>query len=156
MTTPTHRSATDPFELERFVDAQSEVYADVVDELRSGRKRSHWMWFVFPQWIGLGHSETAQRHAIRSIDEAQAYLAHRLLGFRLVECTQLVNAHSGTTAARIFGSPDDLKFHSSMTLFERVSDRESVFSHALDRYFAGTRDARTLRLLDAADGKYGG
>ena len=143
------RSTHDPFELERFVAAQSATFATATDELRAGRKRSHWMWFVFPQCAGLGHSATAQRYAIRSLDEARAYLAHAVLGARLVECTRIVNALDGLSARRIFAAPDDLKFQSSMTLFECASQPGSVFAAALDTYFAGTRDAQTLRWLDA-------
>ena len=107
----------DPFELKRFVEAQDRVYAAVLDELGHGRKRTHWMWFVFPQIAGLGHSPMAERYAISGLDEARAYLAHPLLGLRLRQCTELVNAVSGKSAHDIFSSPDDVKFRSSMTLF---------------------------------------
>jgi uncharacterized protein (DUF1810 family) len=138
---------SEPFDLARFVAAQDPVYARVVAELRSGRKRSHWMWFVFPQVDGLGHSAMAQRYAIRSRDEAKAYLAHETLGPRLHECTALVNAVAGRAIAEIFGYPDDLKFHSSMTLFLRASGSEAVFAAAIDKYFAGALDSATLEKL---------
>jgi len=139
---------TDPFDLERFVGAQSPVYERVLAELRRGRKQSHWMWFIFPQLAGLGHSAMAQRFAIASTEEARAYLAHGLLGPRLRECTALVNAVEGRTISEILGSPDDLKFCSSMTLFAAVSD-ETEFSSAIAKYYGGTRDRRTLDLLQS-------
>jgi len=139
---------TDPFDLERFVGAQSPVYERVLAELRRGRKQSHWMWFIFPQLAGLGHSAMAQRFAIDSTEEARAYLAHGLLGPRLRECTALVNAVEGRTISEILGSPDDLKFCSSMTLFAAVSD-ETEFSSAIAKYCGGTRDRRTLDLLQS-------
>ncbi|MGB8209525.1 MAG: DUF1810 domain-containing protein, partial [Mycobacterium sp.] len=114
-------SASDPFDLQRFVDAQARVYPTVLGELRVGRKRSHWIWFIFPQFAGLGSSPTAARYAISSLDEARAYLRHELLGPRLHECTQLVNAVQGRSIGEIFGSPDDLKVRSSMTLFARAT-----------------------------------
>ncbi|HEV2533082.1 DUF1810 domain-containing protein [Phenylobacterium sp.] len=139
--------AADPFHLQRFVDAQAPVYATALAELKRGRKQSHWMWFVFPQVAGLGLSPTAQLYAISAIDEARAYLAHPVLGPRLRDATAAVNAVAGRTAHEIFGSPDDLKFRSSMTLFAEVGPRESVFRAALDRYFGGQPDPRTLELL---------
>jgi uncharacterized protein (DUF1810 family) len=139
---------TDSFDLERFVDAQSAVYTRVLAELRRGRKQSHWMWFIFPQLAGLGHSAMAQRFAIASTQEAAAYLAHGILGQRLVECTALVNAVEGRTITEILGSPDDLKFCSSMTLFAAVSD-ETEFARAIAKYYGGTRDSRTLDLLQS-------
>ena len=138
----------DPFDLARFVWAQEGTYEHAVRELRTGRKRSHWMWFVFPQVAGLGYSLTARRYAIRSLAEARAYLEHPILGTRLVECTQIVNGLQGLSARAIFGHPDDLKFCSSMTLFELVAGAGSDFSTALDRYYGGRRDAVTLRLLE--------
>ena len=141
------RSAMDdPFNLARFVAAQDPVYGRVIQELRSGRKQSHWMWFIFPQIAGLGRSATAQRYAISSLDEARAYLAHPLLGGRLRECTQLVLDAEGRSAHEIFGSPDDLKFHSCMTLFAQADGGDGCFTRALDRYFGGGRDAMTLSL----------
>ena len=136
----------DPFNLDRFIKAQAIVYADVVSELSQGRKRSHWMWFVFPQIAGLGFSETARRFAISSRDEAAAFLAHDVLGPRLVECVEFVLATDGKTANEIFGSPDDLKFRSSMTLFKRVSDNP-IFERALCKFYGGEEDARTLEIL---------
>lgn len=149
----------DPHDLQRFVDAQAPVIDHVRAELKAGDKRSHWMWFVFPQIRGLGMSAISVRYAIASVDEARAYLAHPLLGPRLVDCTALVLAVEGRSLHRIFGSPDDRKFQSSMTLFAEAgettdasatSDRSAeagVFVAALDRYCGGERDPRTLSLL---------
>jgi uncharacterized protein (DUF1810 family) len=137
---------TDPFDLQRFVDAQAPVYQRVVAELRHGRKQSHWMWFVFPQLAGLGHSPMARRFAIRSREEAVAYLGHGVLGPRLRECTTLVNAVEGRTIREILGSPDDLKFCSSMTLFGAVSS-DAAFAAAIAKFYGGRPDPRTLDLL---------
>lgn len=137
----------DPFKLERFVAAQAPLYATVLKELKAGSKESHWMWFVFPQLQGLGSSAMAQRYAISGTDEARAYLAHSVLGPRLRECTETVNAVHARSAFRIFGSPDDMKFHSSMTLFAAVAEDPAPFTFALDKYFGGQRDPRTLALL---------
>ncbi|APG12399.1 uncharacterized protein (DUF1810 family) [Bradyrhizobium elkanii] len=137
---------TDPFDLERFVRAQDPVFRDVQGELARGRKQTHWMWFVFPQIAGLGFSTMSQRYAIGSRAEARAYLAHPVLGPRLIECTTLVLAVEGRTINAILGAPDDAKFRSSMTLFGAVSD-ETVFDQALARYFAGERDSATLEIL---------
>jgi uncharacterized protein (DUF1810 family) len=137
----------DPFALERFVSAQADVIARVLDELRAGHKQSHWMWFVFPQIAGLGRSPTAVHYAIASLDEARAYLCHPVLGARLRQCTQLVLDIEGKGAHAIFGSPDDLKFHSSMTLFARAEPSEKIFSQALDKYFAGRPDNATVDRL---------
>jgi len=137
---------TDPFNLQRFVDAQAPVYPRVIAELRQGRKQSHWMWFIFPQLAGLGHSAMARRFAIASREEAAAYLAHGILGPRLRECTSLVNAVEGRTVTEILGSPDDVKFCSSMTLFSAVSSDEE-FARAIEKYYAGKPDPRTLDLL---------
>ena len=137
---------TDPFRLQRFVDAQQGVYPQARAELAAGCKRSHWMWFVFPQLKDLGRSATAQHYGIASKAEAQAYWAHPLLGNRLRECTELVLAVEGRSAHGIFGSPDDLKFRSCMTLFAAVTD-EPIFRRALARYFGGQDDEQTLRLL---------
>jgi len=136
----------DPYDLKRFVDAQQIVYANVVAELGRGEKRSHWMWFIFPQIAGLGFSSMAQRFAIASPEEATAYLAHEVLGQRLRECTRLVLAARGKTAHDIFGSPDDLKFRSSMTLFAAVSE-DPLFAEAITRYYAGEKDQATLGIL---------
>jgi uncharacterized protein (DUF1810 family) len=138
------------YDLERFTAAQAPVYESVTSELRRGRKREHWMWFVFPQIVGLGHSLTARAFAIRSLDEARAYLGHPVLGPRLRQCTQLVLTHEGTPAEQIFGSIDALKFRSCMTLFERASNGEAIFSDALAAFFEGERDRATTDILDAA------
>jgi uncharacterized protein (DUF1810 family) len=137
----------DPFDLERFVNAQDSVYNSVCAELRNGRKSSHWMWFIFPQVRGLGSSEMAEKFAIASRAEAQAYLDHPVLGPRLRECTALVNQIEGPSVEEIFGYPDNLKFRSSMTLFANVSPGDRVFGDASEKYFAGNSDARTLELL---------
>jgi uncharacterized protein (DUF1810 family) len=137
---------TDPFDLQRFLDAQAPIYARVVAELRRGQKQTHWMWFVFPQLAGLGHSAMAQRFAIASREEAVAYLGHGVLGLRLRECTALVTAVEGRTAREILGSPDDLKFQSSMTLFGAVSS-DPEFSAAIAKFYGGRPDQRTLDLL---------
>jgi len=134
----------DPHGIARFVEAQAPVYAQALAELRAGRKRSHWMWFVFPQIAGLGSSAMAQHYAIASLDEAQAYLAHPILGVRLRECAQAMLSIEGRTAHEILGSPDDLKFHSSMTLFHVAAPRESVFQACLEKYFGGQEDPLTL------------
>ena len=136
-----------PHDLERFVTAQDPILDQVRDELRRGAKRSHWMWFVFPQLCGLGHSSIAHHYALASLEEAGAYLRHPVLGPRLLDCTALVLAAPDRTAHAIFGSPDDLKFRSSMTLFAEAAPDESAFHDALDRYFDGVSDRRTLELL---------
>jgi uncharacterized protein (DUF1810 family) len=133
----------DPYNLKRFVEAQGPAIAGVLEELRAGEKRSHWMWFVFPQAAGLGSSTMARRFAIASRGEARAFMAHPVLGPRLVECARLVVAAEGRTIERIFGYPDNLKFRSSMTLFAQVSD-DPVFRAALDKYFGGAPDPATL------------
>ena len=137
----------DTYNLDRFVMAQEPVIDRVRAELRRGRKESHWMWFVFPQIAGLGHSDMARHYTIGSIDEAAAYLAHPVLGPRLVDCTRLVNAIEGKTVGQIFGTPDDMKFRSSMTLFAHVPAAGPEFAAALVTYFAGAEDAATLRKL---------
>ena len=137
----------DPFDLARFMVAQDPVFDAVRAELCAGRKRTHWMWFVFPQLRGLGHSSMAQRFGIASLDEARAYLAHTVLGSRLVECTELVNAVEGCSAHDIFGSPDDLKFRSSMTLFAVAAKDSTTFNRALARYFQDAADPATLDRL---------
>lgn len=138
---------SDPFDLERFVAAQDPIYGRVIAELRRGMKQTHWMWFVFPQIAGLGRSAMAERYAISSLDEARAYLAHRILGPRLIECTQAVLDVDGRNAHAIFGSPDDLKFHSSMTLFAYAAGDSAIFRAALGKYFTGADDAGTLALI---------
>jgi len=137
----------DPFNLNRFVQAQDPLLAQVRQELRAGHKRSHWMWFVFPQLSGLGHSAMARHYAIGSLAEAQAYLRHPILGSRLVECTELVNGVEGRFVQQIFGSPDDMKFHSSMTLFALAQPEALVFHQALAKYFAGTQNRVTADML---------
>lgn len=140
---------TDPYDLARFVRAQDGVYERALAEIRLGEKRTHWMWFVFPQLEGLGSSPTAQRYAIRSADEARAYLAHPVLGARLLECVQALLALQDATAAEIFGFPDDMKLRSSATLFGTISPDRAVFQQLLTKYFPNGPDEATLRLLDA-------
>lgn len=140
----------DPYDLNRFVKAQAGVYEEALSEIRSGRKRSHWMWFIFPQHEGLGSSSTSRRYAIKSIAEAGAYLRHPLLGPRLLECAEAALGVEAKSAFDVFGSPDDMKLRSCATLFASVSPAGSVFERLLDRYFHGERDDRTLRLLRAA------
>jgi len=140
-------SAGDSFDLQRFVDAQARMYAQVIAELRAGHKRSHWIWFIFPQIAGLGSSPTAARYAISSLDEARAYLRHELLGPRLHECTRLVNAVQGRSIGEIFGSPDDMKVRSSMTLFARATGDNGDFVQVLNRYYDGEEDPLTLQRL---------
>ena len=138
---------TDPFNLQRFVDAQASVYADVLDELRAGKKATHWMWFIFPQLKELGRSAIAKHYGITSLAEALAYLEHPLLGQRLLECTGLMLAARGKAALEILGSPDDLKFRSCMTLFMAARPDLPVWQAALDQYFGGAADAATVSLL---------
>lgn len=140
--------STDSYDLNRFVDAQNGVYEQALAELRAGRKRSHWMWFIFPQFTGLGFSPTSQHYAIKSLDEARAYLEHRLLGARLRECADALLALKTHSASDVFGYPDDLKLKSSATLFAAVSPRESVFEKVLEKFFEGELDARTRALLN--------
>jgi uncharacterized protein (DUF1810 family) len=143
--TPEH---DDRYDLQRFLDAQSGSYAQAHAELADGEKRSHWMWFIFPQIKGLGVSSMAMRYAIASMDEAKAYLAHPVLGQRLRECTALVSAVQGRSLHDIFGSPDDMKFHSSVTLFAHAEGAAtSEFHEALSKYFHGREDQATLNLL---------
>jgi uncharacterized protein (DUF1810 family) len=137
----------DAHDLQRFIDAQDPVYRQVCAELAAGAKTSHWMWFVFPQLKGLGRSAMARHFGIASRAEAEAYWTNPVLGPRLKECTELVLAVQGRTALQVFGSPDDLKFRSSMTLFSQVATGEAVFASALERYSGGDRDQRTLELL---------
>jgi len=135
------------YDLERFVEAQADCYEEVTRELRAGRKSSHWMWFIFPQIAGLGHSEMARQYAISSLAEATAYLEHPVLGKRLRECTQLVNAVEGRSIDQILGYPDDLKFRSSMTLFAKAGADDRTFREALEKYFEGKEDRLTLERL---------
>ena len=144
--------SADLFDLERFVQARAPVFASALDELRAGRKRSHWMWFVFPQLRGLGSSPMAEFYGIGSLAEARAYLAHPVLGARLLLCAETVLAMKRKSSLEIFGSPDDMKFCSSMTLFASASDESgSVFNRALEAYCGGRMDERTLALLKAGD-----
>ncbi len=143
--------SNDPYDLDRFVQAQARDYATALSELRNGEKRSHWMWYVFPQIEGLGQSPMSHRYSIKSPAEARAYLDHPVLGSRLRECFAVVQNIEGRSALEIFGSPDDLKLRSSATLFARVSD-DSVFEQVLEKYFDGQPDVETLRRLDNPPG----
>lgn len=142
-------TAPDPFNLERFLKAQDQNYAEALAELRSGLKRTHWSWYVFPQLLGLGSSALSVRYAISGLAEARAYLAHAVLGSRLIECVATMNEHDGLSAAAILGPVDALKFHSCVTLFSQASGQGSVFHQALDTHFAGKQDQVTLALLAA-------
>ena len=137
----------EPFDLSRFLSAQDQVYADVLAELKSGQKRTHWMWFVFPQIDGLGFSATTQYYAIKSLEEARQYLAHPVLGKRLRECAEAVLAVQGRNISEIFSYPDDLKLKSCLTLFAAITDQQDVFAKVLDQYYHGERDARTVQIL---------
>jgi uncharacterized protein (DUF1810 family) len=148
-------SDADPYDLARFIAAQELAIDRVRAELRAGRKVSHWMWFVFPQIAGLGRSETARFYAIRSREEAVAYLAHPVLGPRLVECTRLINAVKGSTAEQILGHVDAMKFHSCMTLFAAVDAGQPEFAEALRRYFGGAPDRATLDCIQPDPGSVG-
>jgi uncharacterized protein (DUF1810 family) len=139
----------DFYNLQRFVDAQAPVFEQALAELRAGRKRSHWMWFVFPQIKGLGRSDMAQRYAISDLEEARAYLQHPLLGPRLEQCAQAIAPQVERSAQQIFGSPDDLKLHSSMTLFAAAAPENEVFAEVLDTFFDGAPDPLTLEKLRA-------
>ena len=137
----------DPYKLQRFVDAQAGVYETALNEIRCGRKTSHWMWFIFPQLVGLGTSPTARFYAISSTEEARAYLDHAILGSRLRECASAIARWAGRPAVEIFGRPDDLKLRSSLTLFEAVAKDAAIFTAALEAVWGGERDPQTLRLL---------
>ena len=137
----------DRYQLRRFVEAQAGVYEQACAELRAARKQTHWMWFVFPQIRGLGSSEMAVRYAISSLDEARAYLEHAILGPRLREATRVVMAVQGKTIEELFGYPDDMKFHSSMSLFAKAQTSGSVFGEALERYFGGAADPGTIQRI---------
>jgi uncharacterized protein (DUF1810 family) len=150
MSSITPSDSADPFNLRRFVTAQEPVFDEVRAELRRGEKCSHWMWFIFPQIRGLGSSPRAQRFAISSAAEALAYLQHPVLGPRLRECIMLANNVQGRTLEQIFGSPDDMKFRSCMTLFAHVAPDNGVFREALEKYCRGGSDAKTLEILRAA------
>jgi uncharacterized protein (DUF1810 family) len=135
------------YDLNRFISAQEGVFVRALAELRDGLKRSHWMWYIFPQIEGLGHSPTTRLYSIKSLEEARQYLAHPVLGTRLVECAEAVLAVQGRSVADIFGHPDDWKLQSSMTLFELVAGPQSVFARVLDKYYQGKRDPRTLQIV---------
>lgn len=135
------------YNLKRFIDAQSGCYEQAMTELRAGKKRSHWMWFVFPQIAGLGKSTTSEFYSISTIDEARAYLNHPVLGDRLVSCVQQVNAIEGQSVHDIFGSPDDLKFRSCVSLFSSVAEKDSVFAKAIAKYCPDGADPQTLDLI---------
>ncbi len=152
-----HRSAPgdqgDPHDLKRFVEAQENVYKQALSEIKSGSKRSDWMWYIFPQLDGLGFSPTSKRYSIKSVTEAEAYLSHPVLGLRLTECVAAALCVEGRSAHEIFGSPDDMKLRSCATLFAHVSLTGSIFQRLLDKYFQGEPDHETSRLLIAHDGK---
>lgn len=137
----------DPFDLARFVEAQRRDYQQALDELRAGAKRSHWIWYVFPQLRGLGRSEMAEHYGISGLDEARAYLAHPLLGPRLEDCARALLSHRGRSARQIMGSPDDLKLRSSMTLFHAAAPTQPLFAEVLQAFYDGEQDAATLQRL---------
>ena len=143
----TEQDGADPYNLVRFVQAQEQSYEEAMAEIRRGRKRSHWMWYVFPQFDGLGFSETSRHYAIKSVGEAEAYLHHPVLGPRLLDSVQAALGLEARSASEVFGSPDDMKLRSCATLFASVSPVGSVFEQLLDRYFGGEPDEKTLRLL---------
>lgn len=142
---------SDPYELNRFVQAQTQDFEIALAEITGGRKRSHWMWYIFPQFAGLGFSVMSQRYAIRSAAEARAYLKHHVLGARLIQCIEALLAIDRRSAHEIFGSPDDMKLKSCATLFASVTPKGSVFERLLDKYFQGERDQQTLNLMGAAN-----
>jgi uncharacterized protein (DUF1810 family) len=145
--TSASRSTDDPYCLSRFLQAQESDYELALSEIKGGRKRTHWMWYIFPQIDGLAFSSTAQHYSIKSIEEAKAYLQHPVLGPRLLDCAEAVVRIEGRSAAQIFGSPDDLKLRSCATLFACVSPAGSVFERLLGKYYGGSRDGKTLQLL---------
>jgi uncharacterized protein (DUF1810 family) len=145
--TRTFIDAADPYDLTRFVQAQERDYEQAMSEIRSGRKQSHWMWYIFPQFEGLGLSSTSRHYAIKSMAEAEAYLRHPVLGPRLLESARAALALEGRSASDVFGSPDDMKLRSCATLFACVSPAGSVFEHLIDKFFGGQRDDKTLALL---------
>jgi uncharacterized protein (DUF1810 family) len=138
----------DPFNLSRFTTAQDGIYNNVLTELRNGEKRTHWMWYIFPQIDGLGHSSTSKYYGVKSLEEARQYLNHPVLGKRLLECAEAVFAVQGRSVSEIFGYPDDLKLKSSMTLFASVAEPRSVFVRILNKYFHGEQDVKTLHLIE--------
>jgi uncharacterized protein (DUF1810 family) len=141
-------NSPDPFDLGRFIEAQASDYEQALSEIQAGRKQSHWMWYIFPQYAGLGHSSTSIHYAIKSVAEAKAYLSHPVLGPRLLECAEAVVRVEGRSAHQIFGSPDDMKLNSCATLFAHVSPPGSVFEQLLAKYFEGAPDGQTLHLLN--------
>lgn len=141
--------SSDPYNLERFIEAQRGGFEQACDELERGRKTGHWMWFIFPQIAGLGYSAMSQKYAIGSLEEAQAYLAHPVLGPRLREIARIMNGLEERSAYQVFGSPDDMKLRSSMTLFAQATKENEVFVEVIDKYFGGERDERTLKLVRA-------
>lgn len=147
MNSPAPSPVDDPYDLARFVEAQESVYPQALEELRRGRKETHWMWFVFPQLAGLGTSFMATRYALQGLDEARAYLEHPVLGPRLRECCRAILSLPETSAHAIFGSPDDLKLRSSVTLFSQADAEPSEFAAVLDRFFGSSPDTRTLERL---------
>jgi uncharacterized protein (DUF1810 family) len=149
---PDLRSSDAAFNLNRFLQAQENDYERALSEIRSGQKRTHWMWYIFPQLEGLAFSSTAKHYSIKSIQEARAYLTHPVLGPRLLECAEAVVQIKGRSANEIFGSPDDLKLRSCATLFEYVSPSGSVFKQLIEEYYGGERDHKTLALLDTTLG----
>jgi len=144
-------ASDDPHDLKRFVEAQAGSYDQALAEIRRGDKQSHWMWFIFPQFDGLGFSPTSHYYSVKSLAEASAYLAHPVLGPRLLECAEAALQHADLSAHEIFGSPDDMKLRSSATLFTLVSSPASVFHELLDKYFRGEPDEKTLSLVRAAE-----
>jgi len=143
----------DSYNLSRFISAQEGVFENVLTELRNGQKRTHWMWFIFPQINGLGQSATSKHYSIKNAEEARKYVNHPVLGERLLKCAELILAIDGKSALEIFGSPDDKKLKSSMTLFACVTDISSVFIHVLEKYFSGKRDRKTIYLLGSSSTK---
>lgn len=140
----------DPYDLNRFMQAQQNDYERALFEVKSGQKRSHWMWYIFPQFDGLGFSPTSKRYSIKSLAEAKAYLNHPILGSRLLECAKAVLSVEGKSAYEIFGSPDDMKLRSCATLFAHVSPAGSVFEQVIDKFFQGERDPKTIHLIKIA------
>lgn len=140
-------NTSDPYDLNRFLQAQKNDYQRALSEIQSGRKRSHWMWYIFPQYDGLGFSSTSKRYAIKSVAEAEAYLRHPVLGPRLLQCAEAAIGVEGRSASEVFGSPDDMKLRSFATLFATVSPAGSVFEQVLQKFFRGVRDEKTLRLM---------
>ena len=145
--TSSTRGTDDPYNLSRFLQAQEDDYEQALSEIKSGRKQSHWMWYIFPQFEGLGFSSTSRHYSIKSLAEARAYLEHPVLGPRLLDCAEAALRVEGRSASEIFGSPDDLKLRSCATLFACVSPPDSVFDRLLEKFYGGERDRKTLRLL---------